>query len=115
MLSGALRFRYGTGAFLLANTGTTCPLSRHGLLSTVAYRIGADAPTTYALEGAIAVAGSGIRWLRDNLGIMSHYSEGPAALAEVSDTGGVYFVPAFGGLFAPHWREDARGSVCVRA
>ena len=108
--AGESKNTYGTGNFLLVSTGTEIVRSRAGLITTVAYRIG-DEPTHYALEGSIAVTGSLVQWLRDNLGIISESEEiGPLA-ASVSDNGGAYFVPAFSGLFAPYWRPDARGAL----
>ncbi len=107
---GAAKNTYGTGNFMLLNTGTELVRSRHGLLSTVCYRIG-DADPVYALEGSIAVTGSAVQWLRDQLGIISGASEIESLAARVEDNGGVYFVPAFSGLFAPYWRSDARGAI----
>ncbi|MFC7549475.1 glycerol kinase GlpK [Plantactinospora sp. GCM10030261] len=101
---------YGTGSFLLLNTGATPVESRHGLLTTVGYRIGAE-PPAYALEGAIAVTGSLVQWLRDNLGLISSAPEVEELARTVEDNGGCYIVPAFSGLFAPHWRSDARGVI----
>jgi glycerol kinase len=101
---------YGTGSFLLVNTGATPVTSRHGLLTTVGYRVG-DAPAAYALEGAIAVTGALIQWLRDNLGIIDRAPDVEALARTVDDNGGCYIVPAFSGLFAPHWRSDARGVI----
>jgi glycerol kinase len=101
---------YGTGNFLLVNTGPHPISSRHGLLTTVAYRVG-GAPAVYALEGSIAVTGSLVQWLRDNLGMISAASEIEALAASVDDNGGCYLAPAFAGLFAPHWRPDARGVI----
>jgi len=101
---------YGTGAFLLVNTGETPVASARGLLTTLAYRIGV-APPVYALEGSIAVAGSVVQWLRDNLGLIAAAGDIEAVAASVDDNGGCYFVPAFSGLFAPHWRSDARGVI----
>jgi glycerol kinase len=101
---------YGTGAFLLVNTGERAVASENGLLTTVGYRIG-DAPAVYALEGSIAVAGSLVQWLHDNLGMISSASEIEALARSVDDNGGCYLVPAFSGLFAPHWRSDARGVI----
>jgi glycerol kinase len=106
---GTAKNTYGTGNFMLLNTGTERVLSRNGLLTTVCYRLGDLAPV-YALEGSIAVTGSGVQWLRDNLGIISSASEVEALAASVPDNGGCYFVPAFSGLFAPYWRSDARGA-----
>jgi glycerol kinase len=101
---------YGTGAFLLVNTGERAVASANGLLTTVGYRID-DAPAVYALEGSIAVAGSLVQWLRDNLGLISSASDIEALARSVGDNGGCYLVPAFSGLFAPHWRSDARGVI----
>ena len=83
--------------------------SEHGLLTTVAYKFGKNAPTVYALEGSVAIAGAAIRWLRDNLGLIKEAKDVEALAREVKDSGGVYFVPAFSGLYAPYWRSDARG------
>ena len=108
--AGEAKNTYGTGNFLLLNTGTELVRSDHGLLSTVCYRFGDDAPV-YALEGSIAVTGSAIQWLRDQLKVIEHASEVDDLAAQVTDNGGMYFVPAFSGLFAPYWRSDARGAV----
>ena len=105
---GMAKNTYGTGCFVLMNTGTEIVSSAHGLLTTLAYRIGGAAPV-YALEGSIAVAGSLVQWLRDNLGLVRSAAEVEELAKSVSDNGGAYFVPAFSGLFAPHWRMDARG------
>ncbi|MGP3706318.1 glycerol kinase GlpK [Gordonia paraffinivorans] len=107
---GEAKNTYGTGNFLLLNTGTEPVFSDHGLLTTVCYRIG-DQPARYALEGSIAVTGSLIQWLRDNLGILRTAAEVEELAAGVDDNGGAYFVPAFSGLFAPRWRSDARGVI----
>ena len=107
---GEAKNTYGTGNFLLLNTGTEPVRSAHGLLTTVAYRFGSE-PAVYALEGSIAVTGSAVQWLRDQLGIISGASESEHLAASVEDNGGVYFVPAFSGLFAPYWRSDARGAI----
>jgi glycerol kinase len=107
---GQAKCTYGTGSFLLLNTGTTPVPSDRGLLTTVGYRIGDD-PPVYALEGSIAVTGALVQWLRDNLGIISSAPEINDLAATVTDTGGCYFVPAFSGLFAPYWRPDARGVI----
>ncbi|HEY0698300.1 MAG TPA: glycerol kinase GlpK [Micromonospora sp.] len=107
---GEAKCTYGTGSFLLLNTGNSPVVSRHGLLTTVGYRI-AGQPPVYALEGAIAVTGSLVQWLRDNLGIISTAAEIEQLAGTVDDNGGCYVVPAFSGLFAPHWRSDARGVV----
>jgi glycerol kinase len=105
---GEAKCTYGTGSFLLLNTGTEPVASQHGLLTTVGYRIG-EQPAVYALEGAIAVTGSLIQWLRDNLGLIRSAGEVEELARTVADNGGCYLVPAFSGLFAPHWRSDARG------
>jgi glycerol kinase len=107
---GDSKTTYGTGNFALLNTGTEIVRSQHGLLTTVCYKFG-DAPAVYALEGSVAVTGSAIQWLRDQLGIITSSSEIEALASSVSDNGGVYFVPAFSGLFAPYWRSDARGVI----
>ena len=107
---GMAKNTYGTGCFMLMNTGTEPQLSDNGLITTVCYKIG-DKPAVYALEGSIAVSGSLIQWLRDNLEIIATAPEVEALAASVDDNGGVYFVPAFSGLFAPHWRGDARGAI----
>ncbi len=107
---GQMKCTYGTGAFLLMHTGERPVPSRHGLITTVAARIG-EAPATYALEGSVAVTGSLIGWLRDNLGIIGDAREVEALARSVPDSGDVVFVPAFSGLFAPHWRADARGVI----
>ena len=105
---GQAKVTYGTGSFLLMHTGERAAPSASGLLSTVAYRLGAQ-PPCYALEGSIAVTGSLVRWLRDNLGLIGSAAEIEELARSVPDNGDVYFVPAFSGLFAPHWRPDARG------
>jgi glycerol kinase len=107
---GQAKNTYGTGNFLLLNTGENIVRSRNGLLTTVCYRFG-DAKPVYALEGSIAVTGSAVQWLRDQLGIISGAAQSEALARQVSDNGGVYFVPAFSGLFAPYWRSDARGAI----
>ena len=107
---GQAKNTYGTGCFMLMNTGTTPVRSRNGLLTTVCYQIEGQAPV-YALEGSIAVAGSLVQWLRDNLGIIAESRDIEALARSVDDNGGAYFVPAFSGLFAPHWRPDARGAL----
>ena len=106
---GMAKNTYGTGNFVLLNTGTTKVLSQNGLLTTVAYKIG-DADPVYALEGAIAVTGSLIQWLRDNIGLIDDAPQIEAVAKTVADNGDCYFVPAFSGLFAPYWRSDARGA-----
>ncbi|XP_068642855.1 glycerol kinase [Aristolochia californica] len=109
---GEVKSTYGTGAFILMNTGEAHVKSTNGLLTTLAYKLGPDAKPNYALEGSIAIAGAAVRWLRDGLGLIHNSSEVEGLAKTVTDCGGVYFVPAFSGLFAPWWREDARG-VCV--
>jgi glycerol kinase len=107
---GEAKNTYGTGNFLLMNTGTQMVLSKNGLLTTVCYALPDQAPV-YALEGSIAVTGSLVQWLRDNLGMISSADEIEPLARSVADNGGAYFVPAFSGLFAPYWRSDARGAV----
>jgi glycerol kinase len=107
---GEAKNTYGTGNFLLLNTGEQIVRSRNGLLTTVCYQFG-DAKPVYALEGSIAVTGSAVQWLRDQLGIISGAAQSEALARQVDDNGGVYFVPAFSGLFAPYWRSDARGAI----
>ncbi|MGX5680540.1 glycerol kinase GlpK [Schumannella luteola] len=108
--AGESKNTYGTGNFLIVNTGEEIVHSSNGLLTTVAHRLEGEAPR-YALEGSIAVTGSLVQWLRDNLGIISSAREVEELASSVDDNGGVYFVPAFSGLFAPHWRPDARGAI----
>lgn len=110
LAAGEAKNTYGTGNFLLLNTGEKIVRSSNGLLTTVCYRFG-DAKPVYALEGSIAVTGSAIQWLRDQLGIISGAAQSEALARQVADNGGVYFVPAFSGLFAPYWRSDARGAI----
>ncbi|QWC85185.1 glycerol kinase GlpK [Nocardioidaceae bacterium] len=107
---GEAKNTYGTGNFMLLNTGTEAVPSENGLLTTVCYKLG-DADTVYALEGSIAVTGSLVQWVRDNLGLISSAPEIETLAKKVDDNGGAYFVPAFSGLFAPHWRPDARGAL----
>lgn len=107
---GMAKNTYGTGNFMLLNTGTELVHSKNGLLSTVGFRIGEQAPV-YALEGSIAVTGSLVQWLRDNLGLIDEAPQVEDLARSVEDNGDVYFVPAFSGLFAPHWRSDARGAI----
>lgn len=106
---GEAKNTYGTGNFMLLNTGRDIVPSKAGLLTTVCYRMGGE--TIYALEGSIAVTGSAVQWLRDQLGIIGSASEVEALATSVPDAGGIYFVPAFSGLFAPYWRSDARGAI----
>ena len=107
---GMAKNTYGTGCFMLMNTGEEVVFSQNGLLTTLCYKIG-DQKAVYALEGSIAVAGSLIQWLRDNLKIIGSAPEVEDMALTVEDNGGVYFVPAFSGLFAPYWRDDARGAI----
>lgn len=107
---GMLKNTYGTGNFLVLNTGSEIVRSERGLITTVAYQLGKSEPV-YALEGSIAVTGSAIQWLRDQLRVFDEAADSERLAAEVEDNGGVYFVPAFSGLFAPHWRPDARGVI----
>lgn len=107
---GQVKNTYGTGCFMLMNTGATIVPSRAGLLTTVAYQLG-KAPVHYALEGSVAVAGALVQWLRDNLGLFPNSSDVEAIARSVSDNGGVYFVPAFSGLYAPYWNANARGLI----
>ena len=107
---GEAKNTYGTGCFMLLNTGTAAVPSKSGLLTTLGYKSG-DEPAVYALEGSIAITGALVQWLRDNLGLISRSSDVEALAATVEDNGGIYFVPAFSGLFAPYWRSDARGAL----
>ncbi|NYF15787.1 glycerol kinase [Microbacterium sp. AK009] len=107
---GEAKNTYGTGNFIIFNTDTEIVHSQNGLLTTLGYKLG-DEPAHYALEGSIAVTGSLVQWLRDNLGIISSAPEVETLAASVEDNGGAYFVPAFSGLFAPYWRPDARGAL----
>ncbi len=108
--AGEAKNTYGTGCFMLLNTGTQPVPSRHGLLTTVAYQMG-EQPAVYALEGSIAITGALVQWLRDNLGLIERSADVEALARTVQDNGGIYFVPAFSGLFAPYWRSDARGVI----
>ena len=108
--AGEAKNTYGTGCFLLMNTGRDIVQSRHGLLTTVAFQA-AGHPATYALEGSVAITGALVQWLRDNLGLISKSSEIEALAQQVADNGGVYFVPAFSGLYAPYWKHNARGVI----
>src|SRR5882757_929643 len=107
---GEAKNTYGTGNFLLLNTGTEAVRSEHGLITTVAYKFG-DAPAVYALEGSIAVTGSAVQWLRDNMHTITDAAESERLAKTVDGSDGIYFVPAFSGLFAPYWRSDARGAI----
>jgi len=109
--AGQAKNTYGTGLFLMMNTGTTPCTSTHGLLTTVAYQIGNDSPVHYALEGSVSHAGSTIQWLRDQLQILPNASASEPLARSVASSEGLYLVPAFAGLFAPHWRSDARGCI----
>ena len=107
---GEAKNTYGTGCFMLLNTGTKPVPSKNGLLTTLAYKIGKE-PAVYALEGSIAITGALVQWLRDNLGLIQKSSDIEALANTVEDNGGIYFVPAFSGLFAPYWKSDARGVI----
>ena len=109
-VAGQAKNTYGTGCFLLMHTGTEPVASTNGLLTTVAAQV-AGRPPTYALEGSVAMAGATVQWLRDELGLIDESAEIEALARTVDDNGDVYFVPAFSGLFAPHWRSDARGAL----
>jgi glycerol kinase len=108
--AGEAKNTYGTGCFMLLNTGTEIVPSKNGLLTTLCYKMG-DAKAVYALEGSIAITGALVQWLRDNLGMITISAEVEALAGTVKDNGGVYFVPAFSGLFAPYWKSDARGAI----
>jgi len=108
--SGEAKNTYGTGCFLLMNTGTKPTESKHGLLTTVAYKLGKE-PAHYALEGSVAIGGALVQWLRDNLGLIKTSAEVEELARTVEDNGGVYMVPAFSGLYAPYWKEHARGVI----
>ena len=110
LATGEAKNTYGTGCFLLMNTGTKAVPSTHGLITTVAYKFG-DAQAIYALEGSVAIAGALVQWLRDNLGFIANSAEIEKLAATVKDNGGVYFVPAFSGLYAPYWNGNARGVI----
>lgn len=109
---GQAKNTYRSGCFLMCNTGTTRVDSAHGLVTTVAYQLGPKSPVCYALEGSVAVAGAAIKWLRDNLKLIKDVHESEKLAETVFNTGDVYFVPAFTGLYAPYWRKDARGIIC---
>ena len=108
--AGEAKNTYGTGCFLLMNTGTKAVQSKHGLLTTVGYKVG-NGPAHYALEGSIAITGALVQWLRDNLGLIQNSSDVEILARTVNDNGGVYFVPAFSGLYAPYWKTEARGVI----
>ncbi len=107
---GEAKNTYGTGCFMLMNTGGRPILSRNGLLTTLGYKLG-DKPAVYALEGSIAITGALVQWLRDNLGLIEKSADVERLAGSVEDNGGIYFVPAFSGLFAPYWRSEARGAI----
>ena len=108
--SGEAKNTYGTGCFMLLNTGEKPVPSTSGLLTTLGYKIG-DQRAIYALEGSIAITGALVQWLRDNLGIIQSSAEVESLARSVEDSGGIYFVPAFSGLYAPYWKSDARGAI----
>jgi len=108
--AGEAKNTYGTGCFMLLNTGPLAVPSKHGLLTTVAYKLG-SAPAVYALEGSIAITGALVQWLRDNLDFFDFSQHVEDYARQVPDSGGIYFVPAFSGLFAPYWQADARGAI----
>ncbi len=108
--AGEAKNTYGTGCFLLMNTGTTPTPSKHGMLTTVGYRFGAQ-PAVYALEGSVAITGALVQWVRDNFGLIEKSSDIEVLARSVKDNGGVYFVPAFSGLYAPYWKDNARGVI----
>jgi glycerol kinase len=107
---GEAKNTYGTGCFLLMNTGGRATHSKYGLLTTLAYKLGSQ-PAHYALEGSMAITGALVQWLRDNLGLIHKSAEIEALARTVKDNGGVYFVPAFSGLYAPYWKDNARGII----
>ncbi|XP_050439482.1 glycerol kinase-like [Adelges cooleyi] len=109
--AGQTKSTFGTGCFLLYNTGHEAFISTHGLLTTVAYKLGKNAKAVYALEGSVAVAGSALKWLKDILGIINDYDRLSKMMDSVPETNGVHFVPAFSGLYAPYWKSDARGTI----
>ncbi len=108
--AGEAKNTYGTGCFMLLNTGNKPVISKNGLLTTLGYKIG-NQPAVYALEGSIAITGALVQWLRDNLGLIQKSSDVEALAGTVEDNGGIYFVPAFSGLYAPYWKDDARGVI----
>nr|XP_061799255.1 glycerol kinase-like [Nerophis lumbriciformis] len=109
---GQTKNTYGTGCFMLQNTGNKPVMSEHGLLTTVAYKLGTDKPPCYALEGSVAIAGAVVRWLKDNMGIVQSSAEIEQLAASAGTSYGCYFVPAFSGLYAPYWEPSARGIIC---
>jgi glycerol kinase len=108
--TGQAKNTYGTGCFLLMNTGSSPVLSKYGLITTVAFKLG-QKPAQYALEGSIAITGALVQWMRDNLGLIEKSSDIETLARTVKDNGGVYFVPAFSGLYAPYWKTTARGVI----
>jgi glycerol kinase len=110
-LFGILTYLTGTGCFLLYNVGEKPTISTHGLLATVAYDFGRDRKPVYALEGSVAVAGSGVKFLMNNMGFIAHAEKVSELAATVDDNGGLVFVTAFSGLFAPYWIDDAKGTI----
>ncbi|KAM8710167.1 hypothetical protein ACLKA7_016891 [Drosophila subpalustris] len=112
LAKGQAKATYGTGCFLLYNTGPSIVHSQHGLLTTVGYQLGRNAPPYYALEGSVAIAGAAFNWLRDNLGLIQSTSQIETMASTVDNSLDVYFVPAFNGLYAPYWNQDARGVIC---
>src|SRR5205807_1839555 len=107
---GEAKNTYGTGCFLLMNTGAEAVPSTHGMLTTVAYRLGGG-PAVYALEGSVAITGALVQWIRDNFGLIENSPDIENLARTVKDNGGVYFVPAFSGLYAPYWKDNARGVI----
>lgn len=112
LAKGQAKATYGTGCFLLYNTGTVNVDSSHGLLTTVAYQLGKDHQPVYALEGSVAIAGAALSWLRDNIKLLSSARESEEIALTVENNGDIYFVPAFSGLYAPYWDQEARGVIC---
>jgi glycerol kinase len=108
--AGEAKNTYGTGCFLLMNTGEHCTPSRHGMLTTVGYRFG-NQPACYALEGSVAITGALVQWIRDNFGLIEKSADIESLARTVKDNGGIYFVPAFSGLYAPYWKDNARGVI----
>ncbi|KAF7270932.1 hypothetical protein GWI33_016141 [Rhynchophorus ferrugineus] len=111
LLRGEAKATYGTGCFLLYNTGTVKINSSHGLITTVAYQLGSKSQAVYALEGSVAIAGAALNWLKDNMNLLSNFGEAQKIAEEADESGEVYFVPAFSGLYAPYWQQEARGWV----
>uniref|UniRef100_A0A4W4E663 glycerol kinase n=1 Tax=Electrophorus electricus TaxID=8005 RepID=A0A4W4E663_ELEEL len=109
---GQTKNTYGTGCFMIQNTGVKPVMSDHGLLTTIAYKLGKDKPAYYALEGSVAIAGAAVRWLKDNLGIIKSSSDIEKLATAAGTSYGCYFVPAFSGLYAPYWEPSARGIIC---